>query len=70
MGQKKKHCKHRWQPIKVGIYGYPQFRQCNKCKMIMKRLKIMTDKKVRSKMHGEKITLFVWDKWRKATLDE
>jgi hypothetical protein len=36
----------------------------------MKRSKIMTDKKVRSERHGEKITLFIWDKWRKATLED
>ena len=69
MGQKKKYCKHKWQLIKVQRYG-PQFRQCNKCKVIMKRSKIMTDKKVRSERHGEKITLFIWDKWRKATLED
>ena len=67
MGQKKNYCKHRWQPIKVGIYGYSQFRQCNKCKIIMKRIKIRTGKKVKG---DEQIPLFIWDKWRKATLDE
>ena len=33
----------------------------------MKRIKIRTGKKVKG---DEQIPLFIWDKWRKATLDE